>query len=216
MSGSSLMRNAVKRITHKERHQPAERRKLGLLEKHSDYVERAKDYNKKKKYVKNLQKKAANKNPDEFYFQMNSSEVKNGIHVNKKDNYLDASMVKIMKAQDAGYIATKKSLDDSKIRKLKETLHFATAGVGGKRTIFCEEGEDVSDKIKESKEEVEVDVSVLKKYKEVLERTKRSKFLKNTYTKLHLERQAAGASMKRPRQNEDGKIIPKWKKQRSR
>lgn len=35
----SSLRNAVKRVEHKERAQPASRRKLGLLEKHKDYGE---------------------------------------------------------------------------------------------------------------------------------------------------------------------------------
>ena len=43
MGGSSL-RNAVKRKTHKERAQPKGRKRLGLLEKHKDYVLRARDF----------------------------------------------------------------------------------------------------------------------------------------------------------------------------
>merc|ERR1711879_141908 len=66
------MRKAAKRFrkTKHERSQPAHRRKLGMLEKHKDYVQRARDYNEKKEKVRELQEKAALKNPDEFYFHM--------------------------------------------------------------------------------------------------------------------------------------------------
>ncbi len=66
----SSLRNAVPQKTHKERHQPGKRQKLGLLEKHKDYVQRAKDYNKKQATIKKLEQKAAFRNPDEYYFKM--------------------------------------------------------------------------------------------------------------------------------------------------
>ncbi|KAM0309542.1 hypothetical protein ACHAPQ_012566, partial [Fusarium lateritium] len=68
----SSMRNAVARRPHRERAQPLERRRLGLLEKHKDYSLRAKDFNKKKKQLKNLRDKASERNEDEFYFGMMS------------------------------------------------------------------------------------------------------------------------------------------------
>ena len=73
MSGASALKNAVKRITHKERAQPSDRKRFGFLEKHKDYVVRAKDFKNKKKYLSSLKRKAAEKNPDEFYFKMNNS-----------------------------------------------------------------------------------------------------------------------------------------------
>ena len=94
----SSLRNSVKRITHKERAQPASRKKFGLLEKHKDYVERAKDYHKKQDYLKTLKKKAEDRNPDEFYFKMNKSQVNaKGVHKEMRDGSLDTSVVKKLK-----------------------------------------------------------------------------------------------------------------------
>lgn len=120
------MRNAVKRVTHKERAQPASRKKFGLLEKHKDYVERAKDYKNKQNHLTKLRRKALDRNPDEFYFQMNTSQVVKGIHKSTKNPNakLDNSVISTLKTQDLGYITAKKSADDSKIRKLKENLHL--------------------------------------------------------------------------------------------
>jgi len=124
MSGASSLRNATKRITHKERAQPSSRKKLGLLEKHKDYVIRAKDYHKKQDYLSILKKKAADKNPDEFYFHMNNSQVSNGVHKDKKDGSLDMSVVKLLKTQDMGYIVHRKAIDDKKIEKIKQNMHM--------------------------------------------------------------------------------------------
>ena len=67
------LRNAVFRREHQERSQPASRQKFGLLEKHKDYVQRAKNFNEKERRIKSLKLKAALRNPDEFYYKMNSS-----------------------------------------------------------------------------------------------------------------------------------------------
>ena len=110
MSGASAMRNAVKRVTHKERAQPSDRKKFGLLEKHKDYVERARDYSKKQKHILNLKQKAAEKNPDEFYYQMHSSQVKNGKHRELRERNIDPSLINLLKSQDLGNFTIKLGL----------------------------------------------------------------------------------------------------------
>jgi U3 small nucleolar RNA-associated protein 11 len=67
---TSSLRNSLYRRTHKERSQPARRARLGLLEKHKDYILRARDYHSKQDRIKRLRQKAADRNKDEFYFAM--------------------------------------------------------------------------------------------------------------------------------------------------
>jgi len=132
----SSLRNAVKRVTHKERSQPDARKKLGFLEKHKDYVERAKDYHKKQDYLNVLKKKAADRNPDEFYFKMHKSGVNSkGVHKELRDGSLDTATVSKLKTQDMGYIVHKKAVDDKKVKKMQASLHLIgeDAAAGSKK-----------------------------------------------------------------------------------
>ena len=109
----SSLRHAVKRRTHKERSQPAERRKFGLLEKKKDYVLRARDFHKKEEALKVLRKKAANRNPDEFYFAMQKQRTVDGVHNANQDesNKYTQDELHLMKTQAVKYVAMKASME---------------------------------------------------------------------------------------------------------
>lgn len=76
---ATAFKNAVRRREHYERHQPKAREHLGLLEKHKDYTQRAKAFHDKEKRITKLKQKAANRNPDEFYFKMLNTRTKVGL-----------------------------------------------------------------------------------------------------------------------------------------
>ncbi|CAE7892140.1 putative U3 small nucleolar RNA-associated protein 11 [Symbiodinium microadriaticum] len=83
--GDGSLRHVVHKRVHLERHQPKHRRRLGYLEKHKDYVKRAKDFHKKEDIIKGLHRKAYFKNEDEFaYGMMSHSTMKDGKKLKKK------------------------------------------------------------------------------------------------------------------------------------
>ncbi|KAM0706296.1 hypothetical protein Q7P35_005622 [Cladosporium inversicolor] len=152
----SSMRNAVQRRNHKERAQPLERQKWGLLEKHKDYSKRAKDHNEKKRKLGLLKAKAADRNEDEFYFGMMNSTTKNGIKVAKRgaDNAggggksLNMDVVKLMKTQDVAYLRTVLQSTKKEIARLEQEVVAGDKGVNvdavssaKRKTVFAEEGE---------------------------------------------------------------------------
>jgi U3 small nucleolar RNA-associated protein 11 len=127
----SSLRNAVKRVTHKERSQPTHRAHLGILEKKKDYKIRSNDYHKKQDMLTNLRRKASMRNPDEFYFGMNSSGVHEGRHrkleqakQKEKMAEIGKDAIKIMKSQDLSYIRMQTMKDMRKIERMQASLQY--------------------------------------------------------------------------------------------
>ncbi|KAL0935257.1 uncharacterized protein CTRU02_209848 [Colletotrichum truncatum] len=129
----SSLRNAVQRRSHRERAQPLERQRFGLLEKHKDYSLRAKDYNKKKAQIKSLRQKAAERNEDEFYFGMLSrsgpgSRLKDGkgwsgtVAGDRGNKAMDMDTVRLLKTQDVGYIRTMRNVISKEVKRLEEQI----------------------------------------------------------------------------------------------
>ncbi|KAI9325469.1 small-subunit processome [Zopfochytrium polystomum] len=127
---SSLRKAAsITRRAHKERAQPSERKHLGLLEKKKDYRQRAANYKKKQRALDILKRKAAFRNPDEFYFGMINSRTRDGVHVGRpaaqraKKEYTHDEL-KLFKIQDGGYVGYQRNVNRSKLEKMKAGLHF--------------------------------------------------------------------------------------------
>lgn len=130
--------------THKERAQPLERQRLGLLEKHKDYSLRAKDFNKKKAYLKTLRQKAAERNEDEFYHKMLSrsgpgSALTKGtkgrnftgtVSGDRGNVSMDVDVVRILKTQDLAYVRTLRNTLAKDVRQCEERLAIAESFAG--------------------------------------------------------------------------------------
>ncbi|KAH7319106.1 U3 small nucleolar RNA-associated protein-like protein Utp11 [Rhexocercosporidium sp. MPI-PUGE-AT-0058] len=149
----SSMRNAVQRRNHKERGQPEERKKWGLLEKHKDYSARARDFNDKKKKLKALKQKVLDKNPDEFYFGMMSrkgpattGKNRTGtVNGDRGNEALSQEAVRLFKTQDLGYVRTMRN----KALKDVEELEGRAMGIkgAGKKVVFVDDEEEQRRKV---------------------------------------------------------------------
>ncbi|KAF3692195.1 putative U3 small nucleolar RNA-associated protein 11 [Channa argus] len=146
----SSFRKALKsrQRNHHERSQPGFRKHLGLLEKKKDYKLRADDYHKKQNTLAALRKKALEKNPDEFYFNMISSQLQDGVHVAKKakdEVEVTEEQKKVMRTQDIKYIEMKRVAEAKKIERLKGELHLLDADSKQKNnhTFFVDSKKEV-------------------------------------------------------------------------
>ncbi|KAJ8066535.1 hypothetical protein OCU04_005591 [Sclerotinia nivalis] len=150
--------------TYKERSQPEERKRWGLLEKHKDYSARARDFNKKKAKLKVLKQKVLEKNPDEFYFGMVNKRgpVKTGkkytgtVNGDRGNQVLDQDAVRLFKTQDLGYVRTMRN----KALKEVEELEKRTVGIKGrgKKIVFVKDEEEQKEKVGEDVSDMDMDM----------------------------------------------------------
>lgn len=135
------------RREHKERSQPAARKHLGILEKKKDHIERSTDFKRKIGHITNLKKKAADKNPDEFYYAMLNSKTTQGVHEEQRKDGLDKlshEEVCLMKDQDMKYLRLKQSMDERKAERLQSSLHLMLDKAVNKHTIFVDSKDEAT------------------------------------------------------------------------
>lgn len=138
------LKDAAKRKEHAERAQPAARRRLGLLEKKKDYLLRAKDFHKKEATLKQLRKKAEERNPDEFYFAMEKARTVDGVHVARSTeaNKYSQEELRLMKTQDVGYLTLKSQAEAKKVERLQQSLHLIGAPAANRHIVFVDDEEE--------------------------------------------------------------------------
>mmetsp|Transcript_35987 Transcript_35987/g.66998 ORF Transcript_35987/g.66998 Transcript_35987/m.66998 type:complete len:262 (-) Transcript_35987:7-792(-) len=136
--GDGGLRHVVHKRVHLERHQPKSRRRLGYLEKHKDYVKRAKDFHKKEDIIKKLHRKAYFRNEDEFAYGMVSHfTTKDG--KKQKKTHLSQEEEQLADSQDAQYVTMREQIDNRAVDKRTERLHFLDADKPNKHFVFVDE-----------------------------------------------------------------------------
>src|SRR5690348_6463203 len=69
-----------------------------------------------------------NRNPDEFYFGMINSQVKNGIHTKERNETFDKETLKLLKSQDKNYIQYQRSVNAKVDSRLPQQFLFFECG----------------------------------------------------------------------------------------
>jgi len=115
----------AKQRPHRERAQPLEREHLGILEKKKDYKIRSNHFKNKEKQLKALQKKAKERNPDEFYFDMINNQMKDGVHYVKNAHEVTTTdaQEKLLKTQDLRYLNLKIQQEE-KVKNFHKNFSF--------------------------------------------------------------------------------------------
>lgn len=139
---------------HRERAQPANRARLGLLEKKRDYLERARDHQSKKKRIKAMKIRAAYKNPDEFYFKMQSTrrdQASGRVKMAGEHEKLTPEVIKLMKSQDLQSLRQLVQVNERKLQQLKLEHNSveteADNNPSAKHTKFVQDDEELADLI---------------------------------------------------------------------
>jgi len=124
---------------HRERAQIEEREYLGFLEKKKDYAARARDFKGKQLRLKSLKRKALERNPDEFYWNMTKTKLTDdGVHEldNPQEQVLTTEQQNLMETQNIGYVRWKLQIEQKKVTRLRDRLKQLEAIAAPKQHIY--------------------------------------------------------------------------------
>ncbi|KAJ1687080.1 hypothetical protein LUZ63_018470 [Rhynchospora breviuscula] len=229
----SSLRNAIPRRAHKERAQPQSRKRFGLLEKHKDYVLRAKNFHRKEETLKKLREKASFRNPDEFYFKMVHTRNVDGIHrPSDEANKYTAEELLVMKTQDIGYVLQKLQSEKKKVERLSAALHALDKQPNNKHIYFAEDRNEAKeikarvadqDKLLPGSEHIPDNIKrkLESSYKELSERKERVRKLEKLYSEMMLKKELQKPGRVRKLKEEEmtsptDKPVYKWRTERKR
>ncbi|KAM7509569.1 hypothetical protein LguiA_020022 [Lonicera macranthoides] len=228
----SSLRNALPRRAHKERAQPSSRKRFGLLEKHKDYVIRAKAYHKKEEALQKLREKAAFRNPDEFYFKMIKTKTVDGVHkLESVANKYTPEELMLMKTQDIGYVLQKVQTEKKKIEKLTAMLHSLNNQPSNRHTYYAEDRDEAKEIQLRSSEGGKmlsfedfpnhIKRKTTSSYKELEARKSRVNDLEKLYMDMSLTKELQKKGKKRKLRDDEivcptSKPVYKWRAERKR
>ncbi len=150
--GMGLLNIGKLRGEYRERVQPADRKRFGTMERHKDYVLRARDFHKKERQIKKLRLAASMRNPDEFDREMAHSRVKDGEHVSaprREDRGGKRAAAKRENIEDLRHLTMARTHQAKVVQRLKSDSALAVGsskGVRGKRVVFLGDDEEAASK----------------------------------------------------------------------
>jgi len=188
-------------------------------------VLRAKDFQKKQEKLQKLKEKAANRNPDEYFFKMINSQNVKGVHrgESKSKVYTEEEM-KVLRKQDAGFLISKAQSEMKKVERLRSSVLPVSANTN-KHVYFVEDGDEVENArervVNRPAEPLQVPRVRKKLTKEMQERTERAAKLKEMASAVDLQKQLSGKGRKRKLrsgelENPSKQPVYRWKIERKR
>jgi U3 small nucleolar RNA-associated protein 11 len=136
----SSFKKAIPKRKYRERSQPDRRKHLGSLEKKKDYKLRADDTHKKEKELERLREIAYFKNPEEFHYGMENTQIIAGKH-RRLEPDVPLKLKKKQKILEGNLLNMKVQNKVSKHLRLQSELHLIDAPIPNTHIIFVDSPE---------------------------------------------------------------------------
>ncbi|CUF74897.1 U3 snoRNA-associated protein UTP11, putative [Bodo saltans] len=147
--GAGNLDKHIKRTAHKERSQPASRKHLGALEKHKDYVKRAKRRHDKVSKLNKLKRAAAQRNPDEYHMKMTEAvmDVASGKmkrkNASKEERLKDTKLQLLKNSENINYLRHAAEHDRRRAKELLDEVVGLDMKPCNTHTVFVDDEEEV-------------------------------------------------------------------------